>query len=71
MVHWDKFLTKLKQFFEKISLHNHQGFGIYSARNLDFWIISILVACDGKRGYRDRTGKTCYLPISVLRTTKI
>ena len=57
---------KLKQFFEKISLHNHQGFGIYSARNLDFRI-----AYDGKRGNRERTGKTCYLPISVLRTTKL
>lgn len=50
---------QLKQFFEKISICIITRIRIYSVVNLDFWIISILVAYDGKRGYRDRTGKTC------------
>lgn len=63
---------QLKQFFEKNkNLHNHQGFGFYSICNLDFWIISILVAYDGKKGCRNRIGKTWYLHISVLHTIKI
>ena len=51
---------QLKQFFEKISIciiTRDSGFILHGT-----WISGsslILVAYDGKRGYRERTGKTC------------